>query len=300
MLKVAYSPIYIHPLPKGHRFPMEKYELLPKQLLHEGTLEKENFFEPIPVSLEEVCNVHSRAYVQKLITLDLSPKEARRTGFKLSKQLIEREFILAGGSKMNAFFALDFGCSMNIAGGTHHAYADKGEGFCLLNDIAIAADVLLRAKKVKRILVVDLEVHQGNGTARIFQNNPNVFTFSMHGRSNYPMPKELSDLDIPLEDKTEDAEYLGVLNQSLEKIYKSFDPEFVFYQSGVDVLDSDELGRLSLSIQGCMQRDEEVFSFCKRKNLPVAVSMGGGYSEDIRIILEAHSNTFRKAKEILF
>ena len=115
MLKVAYSPIYIHPLPKGHRFPMEKYELLPKQLLHEGTLEKENFFEPIPVSLEEVCNVHSRAYVQKLITLDLSPKEARRTGFKLSKQLIEREFILAGGSKMNAFFALDFGCSMNIA-----------------------------------------------------------------------------------------------------------------------------------------------------------------------------------------
>lgn len=300
MLKVAYSPIYIHPLPKGHRFPMEKYELLPKQLLHEGTLEKENFFEPIPVSLEEVCNVHSRAYVQKLITLDLSPKEARRTGFKLSKQLIEREFILAGGSKMNAFFALDFGCSMNIAGGTHHAYADKGEGFCLLNDIAIAADVLLRAKKVKRILVVDLDVHQGNGTARIFQNNPNVFTFSMHGRSNYPMPKELSDLDIPLEDKTEDAEYLGVLNQSLEKIYKSFDPEFVFYQSGVDVLDSDKLGRLSLSIQGCMQRDEEVFSFCKRKNLPVAVSMGGGYSEDIRIILEAHSNTFRKAKEILF
>lgn len=300
MLKVAYSPIYIHPLPRGHRFPMEKYELLPKQLLHEGTLEKENFFEPIPVSLEEVCNIHSRAYVEKLINLGLSPKEERRTGFKQSKELIDREFTLAGGTKMNALYALDYGCSMNIAGGTHHAYADKGEGFCLLNDIAIAAYVLLRAKKVKRILVVDLDVHQGNGTARIFRDNPNVFTFSMHGRTNYPIQKETSDLDIPLEDKTGDEEYLNVLIKSLDEINKSFDPEFVFYQSGVDVLESDKLGRLSLTMQGCLRRDEEVFSFCKKNSLPVVVSMGGGYSEDIRIILEAHSNTFRKAQEIMF
>ena len=300
MLKVAFAPIYVHPLPKGHRFPMEKYELLPQQLMHEGTLCEENFFKPKPATFEQVCGVHSKSYVEKLVNLKLSPKEERKTGFKQSKDLIEREFTLAGGTIQNSHFALEYGCSLNIAGGTHHAFADRGEGFCLMNDIAISADLLIRSKKVKRILVVDLDVHQGNGTASIFKQNESVYTFSMHGKSNYPMQKENSDLDIPLNDNTKDEEYLRVLFKSLDNVISSFKPQFVFYLSGVDVLKSDKLGKLDLSIEGCKQRDVMVFNFCKMNNLPVAVSMGGGYSEDIKIILDAHSNTFRKAKEIFY
>ena len=205
-----------------------------------------------------------------------------------------------GGTLEAAFYAIEHGAAMNIAGGTHHAYSDKGEGFCLLNDIAIAANKLLNKNLAKRILVVDLDVHQGNGTAQIFQNEERVFTFSMHGANNYPGLKEKSDWDIPLPDKTQDTTYLNILVRSLSQMGEEFSPDFIFYQSGVDVLETDKLGKLSLSLDGCKSRDRIVMEFAKQANIPLVASMGGGYSEDIRIIVEAHANTYRLAQEIFF
>ena len=215
MLKIAYRKEYAHPLPENHRFPMEKYELLPEQLLYEGTVTENNFFSPNLLSEEDILAIHKEEYWHKLKNLTLSRKEERRTGFPLSAALVERERIINQGTIDAANFALQYGVSMNIAGGTHHAFTDRGEGFCLLNDIAIAALYLLKNKKAKKILVVDLDVHQGNGTAEIFRHNPDVFTFSMHGKGNYPMQKEKSDLDIELEDKTDDKTYLRVLRENL-------------------------------------------------------------------------------------
>lgn len=300
MLKIAYSPIYHHPLPKGHRFPMAKYSLLPEQLLYEGTCTEESFFAPSSLSEEDILRTHSLEYWTKLKTQNLSRQEERKTGFPLSKKLVEREITICQGTIDNALFAIQHGVSINIAGGTHHAYKDSGEGFCLLNDIAIASNWLLAHGKASQILVVDLDVHQGNGTAKIFENQDRVFTFSIHGEHNYPLHKEKSDLDIPLKDGTDDATYLKILESNLNKLIESIEPDFIFFQSGVDVLASDKLGRLGLTIQGCRKRDELVFKTCKRNNLPVAVNMGGGYSEKLSNIVEAHANTYRLAQEIWF
>ena len=213
MLKIAWAPIYNHPLPPGHRFPMEKYELLPRQLLHEGTVSEAHFFRPRKLTEDEILAVHKPEYWQKLQNLDLTRQEERRSGFPISEQLVEREVTINGGTIQAAEFALQYGIAMNIAGGTHHAFTDRAEGFCLLNDIAIASQYLLDQGKVKQILVVDLDVHQGNGTAEIFQKESRVFTFSMHGANNYPLQKEQSDLDIPLADGTDDQTYLRLLDE---------------------------------------------------------------------------------------
>ena len=279
---------------------MEKCDLLPQQLLLEGTIKEDVFFTPELVPLEYVHRVHDPLYVKKLINLKLTRSEIRRIGFPLSKSLINREFLIAGGTLMGAEKALDFGISMNIAGGTHHAYPDRGEAFCLLNDQAIAAKFLLDAKKVKKILILDLDVHQGNGTAFIFNKNPNVFTCSVHGAKNYPFKKEISDLDIPIEDECKDAIYLNIIKKLLPKLYDEVRPNFIFYLSGVDVLKNDKLGRLSLSINGCKKRDEIIISLCKERNIPIQISMGGGYSESIDEITLAHCNTYSTAKEIFF
>lgn len=300
MFKIGWSPIYVHPLPQKHRFPMEKYDLLKQQLLYEGTVTEESFFEPGIISDEDVLRVHDADYYSQLNTLSLSPKEIRKTGFPLSEELINREKVIMQGTLECAKFALELGVSMNIAGGTHHAYSDHGEGFCLLNDIGIASGYLLENTGVKRILVIDLDVHQGNGTAEMFAGNESVFTFSMHGEKNYPMKKELSDLDIGFADGTTDQEYLSILNENLSKLLNYYKPDFVFYQSGVDVLASDKLGRLSLSLDGCKARDEIVLTACRYGEIPVVASMGGGYSEDIKVIVEAHANTFRLAQNIFF
>jgi len=300
MLKIAYRKEYAHPLPENHRFPMEKYELLPEQLLYEGTVTENNFFSPNLLSEEDILAIHKEEYWHKLKNLTLSRKEERRTGFPLSAALVERERIINQGTIDAANFALQYGVSMNIAGGTHHAFTDRGEGFCLLNDIAIAALYLLKNKKAKKILVVDLDVHQGNGTAEIFRHNPDVFTFSMHGKGNYPMQKEKSDLDIELEDKTDDKTYLRVLRENLPRLIDEQQPDFIFFQSGVDVLATDKLGRLGLSIAGCKERDKIVFEHCFKNEIPVVTSMGGGYSEKIAHILEAHANTYRLAQDIYF
>lgn len=300
MLKIAWSPIYAHPLPENHRFPMIKYELLPEQLLREGTVEQENFFEPTALPENIIIKTHQKHYWEKLKNLSLKKDEIRRTGFPLTVQLVEREITIMNGTLQAALYAIQYGIAMNIAGGTHHAFTDKGEGFCLLNDIAIAANYLLEKAICRKILVVDLDVHQGNGTAEIFRNQPSVFTFSMHGEKNYPLQKEQSDLDIPLPDGVGDEHYLNILKQQLPTLIDQFQPDFIFYQSGVDVLATDKLGRLGLSIEGCKRRDAVVLECCKKNNIPVAASMGGGYSEKIALIIEAHANTYRLAQEIFF
>jgi acetoin utilization deacetylase AcuC-like enzyme len=210
MLKIAYSPIYQHSLPEGHRFPMLKYELIPEQLLYEGTCNPENFFSPHPVDEKWILRTHTEKYWEDLKNLSLDPKMIRKIGFPLSEQLVLRETIITQGTIDCSVYAQKFGVSMNVAGGTHHAYTDKGEGFCLLNDVAIASNYLLDNGLATKILVIDLDVHQGNGTAEIFQNEPRVFTFSMHGKENYPLHKEHSDLDIALKTFTKDDEYLAI------------------------------------------------------------------------------------------
>ncbi|MCL4154281.1 UNVERIFIED_CONTAM: hypothetical protein GTU68_008621 [Idotea baltica] len=189
---------------------------------------------------------------------------------------------------------------MNIAGGTHHAYADRGEAFCMLNDQAIGARFLQNNKLANKILIVDLDVHQGNGTAKIFQEDTSVFTFSMHGKSNYPFKKEESDLDIPLENNTDDTTYLKILKKTLPKLIDNQKPDFIYYLCGVDVVASDKLGKLGMTLEGCKERDRFVLEMCKQYNIPVMCSMGGGYSPDIKTIIEAHANTFRLAQEIFF
>ena len=300
MLKIAWSAVYAHPLPENHRFPMIKYELLPQQLLYEGTVQPENFFEP--ELLPEACLIgtHDPDYWHRLKNLQLERAEIRRTGFPLSARLVERELIIAQGTVQAALFALQHGVAMNIAGGTHHAFSNRGEGFCLLNDIAIAANYLLDKGLCHKILVVDLDVHQGNGTAEIFRGKEAVFTFSMHGANNYPLRKERSDLDIALPDGTGDVAYLKQVKYHLPRLLEQFQPDFVFYLSGVDVLATDKLGRLGMSLEGCRERDAFVLKSCKENSIPLAASMGGGYSEKIAHIIEAHANTYRLAQDIFF
>lgn len=300
MLKIAWSPIYAHPLPVGHRFPMDKYNLLPEQLIYEGTIKKENLFEPKEVSDIWITNTHDHTYFTKLKTLQLSKSEIRKTGFPLSEHLVNREIHIMAGSIQSCIYALEYGISLNIAGGTHHAFTDRGEGFCLLNDIAISANYLLEKKLANKILVIDLDVHQGNGTAEIFKDREEVFTLSIHGANNYPLHKEVSDLDIPLSDGTDDSLYIRILQDNLEPLIEKFCPDFIIYQSGVDVLATDKLGRLNLSIQGCRERDKIVLELAYKNRIPIMCCMGGGYSEKISHIIDAHANTFRLAQDIFF
>ena len=300
MLKVAWAESYVLPLPPNHRFPMSKYEVLPLQLLHEGTLREENFFVPQPLERNRILAVHDVDYWNRLEQLALEPAEIRRIGFPLTRELVTREITIANGTIQCSLFALQHGIAMNIAGGTHHAFTYKGEGFCLLNDIAIAARYLLDEGLAKQILVVDLDVHQGNGTAQVFQHDPRVFTFSMHGQNNYPIHKERSDLDIGLADFTSDAFYLNTLRVNLANLLKQVNPDFIFFQSGVDILETDKLGKLSVSREGCKERDRIVLEAAKEGGIPLVVSMGGGYSPNFKDIIEAHANTYRLAQEIFF
>ncbi len=300
MLRIAHDIIYRHPLEKNHRFPMEKYDLIPLQLIREKTCSSNNFFIPKNLNDQDVLNTHEKNYYEKLSSLSLTKKEVRPIGFPMSEELVLREKKIAQGTIECSNFSLIHGISMNIAGGTHHAFYDRGEGFCMLNDQAIAANYLINNGLAKKILIIDLDVHQGNGTASIFKDNPNVFTLSFHGHKNYPFKKEKSDLDFGFNDFTNDDFYLKKLKEIIPKVIDNFQPDFIFYLAGVDVLENDKLGRLSLSIEGCRERDKFVLKSCKTNNIPVQVSMGGGYSVNIEEIIEAHSNTFRLAQEIYF
>lgn len=300
MLKIAWSPVYRYELPEGHRFPMLKYELLPEQLLYEGSVSDANFFEPTLLDRDTALRVHTPEYWSKLERLELSSREERAIGFPINEKFIVRGRHISQGTIECALYALEHGVALNTAGGTHHAFADRGEGYCCFNDQAVAARYLLDRGLARRILIIDLDVHQGNGTAAIFACEPRVFTFSMHGERNYPLRKERSSLDVGLPDGMDDLAYLRLLENTLPRLFDEFQPDFAFYQSGVDVLATDKLGRLALSREGCRRRDLYVFSLCKKNGVPVAVSMGGGYSPRIADIVEAHANTFRSAQWVYF
>ena len=295
---IAFHPIYVHELPENHRFPMEKYDLLPRQLIHEGTIEQSQFFVPDSIEKVHIEAVHCCDYLRRLVNLETSKKEQRISGFVHNETLIKREWTIMEGTRKAAELAMENNICFNIAGGTHHAFSNRGEGFCLLNDQVIAAQWLLKQKKVNKVLILDLDVHQGNGSAAMCSKEDHIFTFSMHGKNNYPLRKEDSDMDIELEDGIKDAAYLYQLKEGLDHITKCFDPEFIFYQAGVDVLESDKLGRLNLSLEGCKERDIIVFDFSKQLDVPIVTTMGGGYSKEINTIVEAHANTYRSAYDI--
>lgn len=298
MIYIAFSPFYHHPLPEGHRFPMDKYIKIPEQLLKEGTYTKQNFFEPKLTGDDFISLAHSNEYIDKLKCNSITKQEERRLGFPLSMELIKREALICSGNSQAALLALENGVSFNAAGGTHHANYDFGEGYCMFNDIAVASKYLLNNKEVNQILVVDLDVHQGNGTANIFSNESRVFTFSMHSETSFPLRKAKSDLDIPLAPLTDDSEYLSLLNEQLIKLINIVKPDFIFYQCGVDILTNDQLGHLNVTKEGCAERDKIVLETAHKHEIPLTASMGGGYAANIDEIVDAHCNTYRIAKEI--
>lgn len=298
ILKIAYDPVYAHPLPEGHRFPMLKYELIPEQLVYEGTISRSNLFSPSVCPDNTILLTHTKGYLDKLKQQTLSAQEQRKIGFPQSTSLTHRELVITQGTIDCCYYAMENSIAINVAGGTHHAYADRGEGFCLLNDFAVAANYLFKNSLVKQIVIIDLDVHQGNGTAKIFENESRVFTFSMHGKNNYPFHKEKSDQDIELPDAANDELYLQLLTENLPHLIKKVKPDFAFFLSGVDILSTDKFGKLKVTMEGCRKRDEIVFNLLKEKNVPCVVAMGGGYSPDIKTIVEAHCNTFRMARQV--
>ena len=300
MLKIANDSLYNHPLKENHRFPMIKYELIPEQLLIENTCNENNFFNPGDVEDDVILLTHESNYYDKLIYQKLEKKEIRAIGFPMSQELIQREKKIVQGTVECAVNSIKYGISMNIAGGTHHAFTNRAEAFCILNDQAIGANFLIQNNYCEKILILDLDVHQGNGTAEIFRKNKNVFTVSFHGEKNYPFRKEISDFDYGFRDGTSDREYLDKIKYEVPRLIENFEPDFIFYLSGVDIIENDKLGRLSVSIKGCKERDRFVLNYCKTNKIPIQVSMGGGYSPILKDIVEAHSNTFRLAQEIYF
>ena len=277
---------------------MLKYELIPEQLIHEGTITHNHLQSPAVCNDEIILLTHTEEYLNKLKQQTLSQKEQRHIGFPQSPELTKRELIITQGTIDCCYAAFENGVALNVAGGTHHAFADRGEGFCLLNDFAVAANYLLQQKLAKQILIIDLDVHQGNGSAKIFEKDKRVFTFSMHGAHNYPFHKEQSDLDIGLKDGTDDSVYLPLLNNTLDMLIEKIKPDFAFFLSGVDILETDKFGKLKITMNGCRQRDEIVFSELQQHQIPCTVAMGGGYSPAVKTIVEAHCNTFRLAKDI--
>ena len=295
MIQVAYHPIYVHPLPEKHRFPMEKYSLLKEAILRKNIVEESQIESPQAMSEQDVLSCTHPQYWEKLKQLSLSKAEIRKSGFPLSKELVDRERVIMQGSLDCALYALENGAALNIAGGTHHANAIQAEGFCLLNDLAIAISVLLRDKKIKKALIIDLDVHQGNGTADIFEKDERVFTFSAHGANNFPLKKSKSDLDIAFADGTKDDLYLSTIAKQVPLLLEKVKPDIIAYQCGVDILGSDKLGKLSVSKSACKERDQIVFESCASFSLPIFAAMGGGYSPKIGDIVDAHCNTFEVA-----
>jgi acetoin utilization deacetylase AcuC-like enzyme len=294
-LRAFYSDHFVLPLPDGHKFPMAKYSRLRERILAEGIVSLDQLHEAPLAAIADLQLVHAPAYVEAVRTGTVSSEIQRRIGFPWSPQMVERSRRSVGATIAAAHAALDDGVAANLAGGTHHAFADRGEGFCVFNDVAVAARVLQQHQLARRIAIVDLDVHQGNGTAAIFAGDPSVFTFSMHGDKNFPFRKEVSDLDVALADGTGDEEYLSLLQTHLHDILNRHQPDFVFYLAGADPFEGDRLGRIKMTIDGLRRRDEMVMEACTRVRLPVAISMSGGYANDIDAIVTIHVNTIRVA-----
>jgi acetoin utilization deacetylase AcuC-like enzyme len=294
-MKAFYCDEYEFPLPEGHRFPADKYKKLRALVQAEGTVEDLELGRL--ATREELELAHSAVYVEEVFTNRVEPVSWKRTGFPWSPELVNRSRATVGGLIETARVACQKGIAGMLAGGTHHAHRDRGEGYCVFNDIAVAAKVLQREGLAERIAIIDLDVHQGNGNSSIFAADDSVFVFSMHGKNNYPFKKIASSLDIELPDGTEDRAYLTLLEEALPKI-EEFDPAFVFYQMGVDGLREDSLGKLALTHEGLMNRDRLVLEWCRRKKVPVALALGGGYARPIEPTVRAYANTYLVAKEI--
>ncbi|MDQ3088472.1 MAG: histone deacetylase [Acidobacteriota bacterium] len=295
--KIYYSPYYYADIGEGHVFPIRKFELVRDKLLAEGTLQANEIIEPQPAKVEDLRLVHTENYITRLVDGTLTAKEVRKLGLPWSKSLVRRTFLAVSGTINASFHALETGVSSNLAGGTHHAFPDRGEGFCVLNDVAVAVRVLQQAQQAQRFLIIDCDVHQGNGTAFIFKDEEEVFTFSMHGAKNYPLFKEKSNLDIELKDGTGDAEYLETLNEALPRIFLH-NPDLIFYLGGADPFEKDKLGRLNLTKKGLYARDEMVVHYAKEHHVPIVTVMSGGYALDINDTVEIHCNTIRAVKKV--
>ena len=296
-MQVFYSPRYYADIGQGHIFPIRKFELVRDRLLAEGTLQPCEIVEPSPAPLEDVLLVHTDDYVSRLCNGNLTAKEIRRLGLPWSESLVRRSFYAAGGTLAATQVSFAEGYSSNLAGGTHHAFADRGEGFCVLNDVAIAIRALRARRSLQRAAIVDCDVHQGNGTASIFAGDTDTFTFSMHGANNYPLFKAQSRLDVELPDGTTDAEYLDCLADHLPAVFAS-NPEIVFYLAGADPYKGDKLGRLALSIAGLRERDAYVLRECYEREVPIVTVMSGGYGKEIDDTIEIHCNTIRAVKQV--
>lgn len=297
--RLFYSPYYYANIGDEHVFPIRKFELVRDLLIGEGTLAESEVFEPEPAEIDDLLLVHTRDYIERLVEGRLTAKEIRKLGLPWSRSLVRRTFHAISGTILAARHALEAGIASNLAGGTHHAYPDRGEGFCVLNDVAVATRVLQRERLAERVLIIDCDVHQGNGTAFIFRDDPRVFTFSMHGAKNYPMFKETSDLDIELDDDTSDDEYLSTLNEALQRI-RLHDPDVIFYLGGADPFEDDKLGRLALSKFGLAERDRLVLDYAKNLSVPIVTTMSGGYAARIEDTVEIHANTIRAVKDVFF
>ncbi len=296
-MTIFYSDSYTVELPPGHRFPMRKYRMLREALLANGVVAEKELHEAVPVEPEELLCAHTSGYVESFVAGRVDPKIVRRIGIPWSPAFVRRSLASVGGTLGAAYAALKEGIAGNLAGGTHHAFPDYGEGYCVFNDIAVAGCTLLGLGLAHRIAVIDLDVHQGNGTAALFMNEPRVFTFSMHGRNNFPFTKIPSTLDLPVEDGTGDDEYLTLLEQALPRVLR-FNPDVIFYQAGVDPLVHDTLGRLKMSHAGLMERDRMVLSVAREGEIPIVLTLGGGYSRPIEETVKAHVGTYRVAKEL--
>lgn len=297
-MRAFYSDHFVLPLPDGHKFPMAKYSRLREHIVQAGILPATSLHEAPMASWDDVRLVHTAEYVEAVATGTLPRDAQRRIGFPWSPGMVERSRRSVGATLAASRTAAIEGVAANLSGGTHHAFADRGEGFCVFNDVAIAARVLQRDEVARRIAIVDCDVHQGNGTAAIFRDDDSVFTLSMHGARNFPFRKEDSDLDVAFEDGTGDADYLPALEHHLDRVLSQHAPEFVFYLAGADPYEGDRLGRLGLTIAGLRRRDEIVLERCRLRRLPVAISMSGGYADDIGAIVQIHANTIAAAAAI--
>ena len=298
-MKAYYCDHFVLPLPQDHRFPMAKYRLLRERVMTEGIIDSADLREALPASWADLALVHTLEYLTDVEHGTLPREIQRRIGFPWSPQMVERARRSVGATIQASRAALEDGTAANLAGGTHHAFAGRGEGFCVFNDVAVAARVLLRDGAIARAAVVDCDVHQGNGTAAIFSGDDRVFTFSMHGANNFPFRKETSDLDVMLDDGLGDDGYLALLEQHLPSVLDRARPDLVFYVSGADPYHGDRLGRLTLTIEGLRRRDALVFAGCRARGVPVVVTMAGGYAVDVGAIVTIHANTIREAVRTL-
>jgi acetoin utilization deacetylase AcuC-like enzyme len=296
-MQVFYTPRYYADIGPGHVFPIRKFELVRDKLLAEGIIEPSEIVEPAPAPLEDVLLVHTTDYVSRLCSGNLTTKEIRRLGLPWSESLVQRSFYAVGGTLAATYASLAEGYSSNLAGGTHHSFSDHGEGFCVLNDVAVAIRAMRARQLIQRAAIVDCDVHQGNGTATIFAGDTDTFTLSIHGANNYPLFKAQSTLDVELADGTSDTEYLETLANHLPCVFAA-DPEIVFYLAGADPYKGDKLGRLALSIDGLRERDDYVLRECYEREIPIVTVMSGGYGKDINDTIEIHCNTIRMVKEI--